>query len=121
MNNINDRIKELRKTLGLNQEDFGKKILLVKSGISNMENGSRPVNDKNIKLICQEYNVNESWLRTGEGEMFNQRKMSLLELLGEKINSLSDIEEKALYEFLKLPDEQRKFALEFLRKLVGKD
>ncbi len=56
---VNDRFKELRKTFGLSQEELGNKIGLSKSGISNIESGTRNVTDKHIKLICSEFPVNE--------------------------------------------------------------
>ncbi|WP_195269928.1 helix-turn-helix transcriptional regulator [Eubacterium sp. 1001713B170207_170306_E7] len=67
---MNKRIFELRKKLKLNQEDFGAKIGLSKSAISSIEKGDRNVNERHITMICSEYNVNETWLRTGIGEMF---------------------------------------------------
>lgn len=63
---INERVKELRTTLGMTQEEFGKRIGLSKSGISSIENGNRSVTDKHIKLISNEFNINEAWLKTGE-------------------------------------------------------
>ncbi|WP_276951949.1 helix-turn-helix domain-containing protein [Acetatifactor muris] len=68
---MNERIKALREALDLSQEAFGKEIGLVKSSISNIENGSRSVTEKHIKLISTCFNVNENWLRTGAGDMFN--------------------------------------------------
>lgn len=68
---MNERIKTLREVLNLSQEAFGKEVGLVKSSISNIENGSRNVTEKHIKLICTCFNVNENWLRTGSGSMFN--------------------------------------------------
>lgn len=67
---MNERIIALRKTLKLSQEEFGKKIGISKSGVSSIENNQRNVTDKHIKLLTLECNVNENWLRTGEGEMF---------------------------------------------------
>lgn len=68
---MNERIKELRENLNMSQEAFGKEIGLVKSSISNIENGSRSVTEKHIKLITTYFNVSEEWLRTGTGSMFN--------------------------------------------------
>lgn len=65
LSQIKDRIKEVRTNLKLTQEDFGEKIGLSKSGISNIENGTRNVSPRHIKLICSIFDVNESWLRTG--------------------------------------------------------
>lgn len=68
--NVNERVKELRTSLGLSQEEFGKKIGISKSGVSSIENEQRNVTNKHIKLLVLEFGVNEEWLRTGEGEMF---------------------------------------------------
>ena len=70
MNTIENRIKLLRKTLGLSMEKFGEKIGLSKTTISRVESGDSPLTQKNIKLICSIYNVDYFWLTEGTGEMF---------------------------------------------------
>lgn len=70
--NANERVKYLRTTLKINQEQLGKAIGISKSGISAIENGTRNVTEKHIKLIANAYNINEEWLRSGTGEMFEQ-------------------------------------------------
>lgn len=67
---MNDRIKKLRKELGLTLDKFGEKLGVTKPTISRIENGVNNVTEQMIKSICREFNVNETWLRTGEGEMF---------------------------------------------------
>lgn len=67
---LNERVKELRKFLGLSGEKFGEKLGITRGAISNIENGSRNVTEQVVKSICREFGVNEKWLRTGEGEMF---------------------------------------------------
>lgn len=69
---INKRIKELRQELGLSQPIFAQRISISNGYIAAIELGNRRVNDRIIKLVCSEFNVNEDWLRTGEGEMFEQ-------------------------------------------------
>lgn len=68
------RVRELRKSIRMNQTEFGNKIDVAQSYLTNIETAKRPVTDKIFKLIClQSWNgkfVNENWLRTGEGEMF---------------------------------------------------
>lgn len=66
---IGNRIKELRKKLNLTQAEFGEKIGLKPTAIGQMENGSRNVTERTIILLCEKYNVDELWLRTGEGDM----------------------------------------------------
>ncbi len=67
---MNDRIREIRKALGLTQESFGKTLGVKKSAISQIENGVNNLSDQMIKAICREYSVNEDWLRYGIGERF---------------------------------------------------
>ena len=71
---MNTRIRQLRKSLGLNQTEFGQRIGLQQNAISLMEKAGRKVTEKNILTICTQYNVNEEWLRTGEGAMFEEDK-----------------------------------------------
>ena len=67
---IGDRIKEIRMAKKLNQVEFAKRLNLSQSAVANYENNSRVPIDAIIGSICREFNVNEAWLRTGEGEMF---------------------------------------------------
>ena len=66
------RVRELRKTLNLTLEKFGKPLGVGKTAISNIENDNRSLTEQMIVSICREYNVNEEWLRNGTGEMFTQ-------------------------------------------------
>lgn len=67
---MNERIKCLRKELGLTQSEFGQKIDVKQSYMALLEKGSKPVTPKIVKSICLEYGVNQEWLETGMGEMF---------------------------------------------------
>jgi transcriptional regulator with XRE-family HTH domain len=69
---LNERIKEVRKSLGLTLEKFGKSLGVTKVAISNIENGNRGVTEQMFLSVCRVYNVNEDWLRNGTGEMFNK-------------------------------------------------
>ena len=66
------RVRELRKALNLTLEKFCEPLGVGKTAISNIENGNRNLTNQMIISICREYSVNETWLRTGEGEMFRQ-------------------------------------------------
>lgn len=67
---MNNRIKQLRKELGLTQEKFGEKLGLKKNSISQIENGINSLTEQLLLSVCREFNVSKKWLRTGEGEMF---------------------------------------------------
>lgn len=66
----NERVKELRKTLGLTLEKFGDRLGIKKAAVSKIEKGENSLTDANIKAICREFSVDYMWLTTGEGEMF---------------------------------------------------
>ncbi len=65
--NLNERIKQLRKDLGLTQTEFGKRLGIKQTTVAGYETGGRIPIDAVVSLICREFNVNEEWLRTGEG------------------------------------------------------
>jgi len=71
METINGRIREIRSALGLSQKKFSSIIALSNGYIARVETGHIKVNERLIKLVCSSFNVNESWLRYGEGEMFS--------------------------------------------------
>lgn len=66
----NERVKEVRKTLGLTLEKFGDRLGIKKAAVSKIEKGENSLTDANIKAICREFSVDYMWLTTGEGEMF---------------------------------------------------
>lgn len=68
---MNSRIKELRKILKLTQSEFGSKIGLKPTSLCDIEQNRCNVTERVIIAICSKFNVNENWLRNGEGEMFN--------------------------------------------------
>lgn len=65
-----DRIKKLRKELDCTLERFGKPLGVGKTAISKIEKGENNLTEQMLLSICREFNVNQEWLRTGEGEMF---------------------------------------------------
>jgi len=67
---VNERIRELRKSLGLTLEKFGGRLGVGKTAINKLEKGENNVTDQMFKSICREFSVNEEWLRNGTGEMF---------------------------------------------------
>lgn len=66
----NERVKEVRKTLGLTLEKFGDRLGIKKAAVSKIEKGENSLTDANIKAICREFSIDYMWLTTGEGEMF---------------------------------------------------
>ena len=110
MSGINNRIKEVRQSKGLTQSQFSEVIGLSRNYIALIEIGERVPSDRTISDICREFNVNEEWLRTGEGEMFKpkSRNEELFEFITNAIGEPTGIQAKLLSIMARLTDEQWK-------------
>ena len=98
---MNERIKELRKELGLSQEAFAGRIGLKGSAVSLIESGRRNITDQVVLAICREFSVNEDWLRTGNGSMFME--LSRAELAAKIVgNALGSNDEFVINTFIAL-------------------
>lgn len=80
---IGERIKQLRKALGMTQEKFADRIGLKRNSVALIELG-RDTSDQTIFAICREFRVSEAWLRTGAGEMFIPTPASVVDELAEE-------------------------------------
>ncbi len=106
---MNERIKEIRLSLGITQDDFGKKIGLARNSIANYEIGRRTPTNAVITSICREFNINEDWLRYGKGTM--KKALTKSQEIGAFAN-----------EVMNLPDEAfKKRFVDALKKLSEKD
>lgn len=123
-----ERIREVRKALGLTLEKFGEKIGMKKNSVSQLENGKNSVTEQVVKAICREYNVDYMWLTTGEGEMFIDTDDDFIERI-DRIMAGEDEARKNLFKFmLELSDEDiaaldrlMKKAIEFTQNNKEKD
>lgn len=68
---LKNRFREIRKNLGYTQNEFGEKIGITGSTVSDIERGKLSLTERNISLICEKLGVNKNWLKNGEGEMFD--------------------------------------------------
>lgn len=109
---MKERIKHIRKTFGLTLEKFGQRVGVGKTAISKIENGENNITDQMIKSICREFNVNEEWLRTGEGEMQTEldREDQLMQWAGAVLADESNSFKKKLVRVLaSLSEEEWEF------------
>lgn len=110
---VGERIKELRKSLGLTLEEFGKKLGVGKSAISNIENGSRNLTDQMSLSIHREFNVREEWLRDGAGEMFEPAASDELDVLAKEYG-LSEGEKILIEHYVNLDESSRRAVIDFI-------
>ncbi|MDY5771508.1 MAG: helix-turn-helix transcriptional regulator [Anaerovoracaceae bacterium] len=89
---MQERIKTLRKTLGLTQKQFAEKIGVKQNTVAQYEIGRNIPTDMAINLICREFGVNEIWLRTGVGDLFQKKERSqeMTELFADLMNDRSE-------------------------------
>ena len=116
---MNKRIREIRECKNLSQTKFAEMLGMTRSMISNMELGLVDVPDYRIKAICKTYNVNEQWLRTGEGEMFNDEHPPSLDALSE-LHNLDDLSRATIEEYIQMPEGARKNFLDLVHAVAEK-
>lgn len=116
---INDRIYKLFKKLDIKQCEFAEKIGVTQAYVSKLfkENSDKTPSDRVIKLICQNFNANEEWLRTGQGEMF-KTEGEFLELFASKLDDLDELDRNIISEYIKLPPAQRALIKDFIKKYL---
>ncbi len=114
---LNQRIKEVRKNLKLSQEEFGNRLGVTRGAITNIEYNKIEPKPLFVELICNTFNVNEHWLRTGEGEMFEKlsKEDAIAEFIGSVLREKDDTFKKRYIQMLSRLDEKGWEAL----RLIG--
>lgn len=104
---MNERLKKLRKALDLTQQEFADRIGVKRNSFANYETGRNTPIDAIIISICKEFNVNENWLRTGEGDMFIELSYSdeIAQFVGQLMTEEDDSFKKRLISGLTTLDE----------------
>ncbi|GHV75331.1 hypothetical protein AGMMS49942_01520 [Spirochaetia bacterium] len=109
---MKERIIALRKVLKMTQGEFAERLGLRGTSLSMVEQGRNALTEQNIKLICMIFNVNEQWLRAGEGDMFNPANTPYETEFFETYKGLLPETQRALLQFAKT-------LLETQKKLTG--
>lgn len=114
---MNERIKKIRKTIGLSQRDFGSRLGISDTAVSKLEKGDRNPSEQTIKSICREFNVDYFWLTEGIGdEMFIEKESDSTKLVAEEYG-LTDSEADMIVKFLKLTPNEREILTNIINKL----
>lgn len=120
---MGDRIKALRQSLGLTQQEFADRIGIKRGAIANYEIG-RNISDVVINSICRTYNVSEHWLRTGEGEMVVQiaRDKEIMRFVGDVMQGEDDnFRRRFLLALARLPEERWADIEDFARQITAEN
>lgn len=113
---MNERIKELRKALGLTMKQFAEPLGLSESTISKVEKGTANLSESAIRLICSTFKVDYFWLTDGDGEMFVNTTASLLDEIAAE-NHLSDDTVETFKRLFSLPPEKFNLVIQLIKSM----
>jgi transcriptional regulator with XRE-family HTH domain len=113
---IGERLKKARKALHLTQRDFGGRVGVQDTAISKLESGERNLTEQMSIAVCREFLINETWLRSGEGEMFIESDQTILAALVSEYG-LDGVDQKILEVYLRLPASRRAAVRQFIIEL----
>lgn len=117
---MKDRIKQIRKSMKLTQSEFGERIGVKGNTVTNYESGLRSPSDAIVVSICREFGVNEVWLRTGEGEPFQEqtREEQILRAADQTVHGSNDFRKQVSFLLAQL-DENDWAELEKIYRKLG--
>ena len=124
MNDLGNRIRQIRKLNNLSMDSFGKRIGLTRPAISRIESGINNPSAQTVMFICKEFGLNEEWLRTGEGEMHCE--VSQEEEIAQIVNTLlaekpKSFRMKLVHYISQMTDEELEYFHEFLIELTSEE
>lgn len=118
---MNERIKAIRETLGMSRATFGEKLGISGDVVNNLERGRVDVKEDRIKLICSVFNINEEWLRTGIGEMYDlpeDETAAIVSDLLEEDSPFYDIIKGIMKTYQGLDEKSQNVLLDFSKELL---
>ncbi len=121
---IGSRIKKLRKELELTQTEFASRIGSVQNTVTGYESGRRNPSSPVISLICREFGVSESWLRTGEGEMFieetpDEKFMRVAKAIASSDSKSDQMIRRTLLYFFEMDEAGKETLMNFIENIAG--
>lgn len=115
---LGERIKKIRKSKELTQQEFCERIGLKRNSISLVESGKRNISDQAILSICREFNVREEWIRTGKGEMFKPKPIDALDQIADQYK-ISNAAYVMIEKFVELRPEIQNGILDYFREVTA--
>lgn len=120
---INKRVREVRKYHHFTQAEFGQRLGISNTAVSKLESGENNVSEQNILVLCNLLNINEVWLRTGEGQMHDiipeeDEYFKAATMISKNHDELAM---RAIIEYWKLDENSKKTIWSFLEKILKKN
>ena len=118
---MNERIKQIRKNANLTLEKFGKRIGITAASCSNIESGKTNPSNQTIQAICKEFGCNEIWLRTGEGDPFQEesRQEQIMKFAAQTVHGSVEFKKSFVSMLAKLDAEDWEALARIFGKLAG--
>jgi transcriptional regulator with XRE-family HTH domain len=114
---MRDRIIEIRKEHHLSQEAFAKKLNLSRNFINQFENGNKNISDRTINDICDEFGLNEEWLKTGNGKKEKDIDVDYGTICT-KISNEDPKAKEAIIKYFQLSKEDKELFWKFMERFV---
>lgn len=114
---MENKIKEIRKALGLSQEAFGTRLGVTNTAICAIEAERRSLTEQMTKSICREFNVSYDWLKYGTGEMFDAVPESLVDELAQDFD-LDDLDRRIILGYLRLSETERAGVKKYVQNIL---
>lgn len=122
METINDRVARLIDALGITRASFARRMNVSPAVVTRYCKGEVAIMDRTIADICREFGASETWLRTGEGDMFPPRDalQELTEMAGRFLgNQPTEIQQRAARMLFNLRPEDWELIEQRARELLG--
>ena len=118
---LNERITKLIQSIGVRKTVFVDRLNVSQAFVSQMCSGKAQPSDRTIADICREFNVNETWLRTGDGEMFQRktRDEELAAFFGDVLSGEPGFKRRFLAVLSRLDESEWKLLEQMADKLVA--
>ena len=117
---INERIKKIRTDKGYSQQRFADKINLSKNFINLLESGARNPSERTLKDIAVGFNVNLNWLKTGEGDVYEEEsEEAVIKSLRTEYN-LDDMDLEIIQTYIKMAPLERQVFKDFIKNIADK-
>ena len=118
MEEIADRIKAVRKALGLTQDEFSSRIAIKSNTLAVIETQKRATSELVIKSICREFGVNLDYLLHGEEPMFAPKDVTALDKIEQHLTGDNPFVKAVFMELASLSDQEWEVMYKFMKKVV---
>lgn len=114
---LGERIKKVRKDLDLTQQAFAEQIGSTQNALTGYETGRRNPSAAALNNICKTFNISETWLRTGEGEMFVPTPETAIDEIIRDYG-LDDLDRQIITEYLQLSEADRQAVKRYIQRVA---